>query len=177
MTNKSLVLSCLLCHPSKSCPCPRSLSPLCLWPCCPTGAPGEMVFCATSSPCFIGILICPAVALFAPCSELCAAAWQLCQAGSCWAGAREHLSSDRSCWASSASRGCSLPCPPRVLVPPAACVHKDDLSLCEQQSSQLSQECDPGCCAAGSSHGLGPCQPAAASPKPGTLGGSVPSRL
>lgn len=93
------------------------------------------------------------------------------RAGSCWAGAREHLSSDRGCCASSASRGCSFPCPPRAVVPPAACVHKDDLSLCEQQSSQLSQECDPGCCAAGNSHSLGPCQPAAASPKPGNLGG------
>jgi len=70
----------------------------------------------------------------------------------------------------SASWGCSLPCPAQAVVPAAACTHKGDLSLGEQQSSQLSQECDPGHHAAGNGHGLGPCQPAAA---PTQGGGAV----
>lgn len=70
--------------------------------------------------------------------------------------------SGRCCWAPSLPACWGCPCPAWVVVLAAACLHKGDLFLCEQQSSQLSQECDPGCHAAGKGHGLGPCQPAAA---------------
>lgn len=116
-----------------------------------------------------------AVALFAPCLGLCAAAPPWLRQGWILLGWSQ---GEAQLWQEllgflSASRDCSFLCPAQAVVPAAACAHKGDLSLCEQQSSQLSQECDPGCHAAGNGHGLGPCQPAAAPhPQLGDLGGA-----
>lgn len=175
MTNKSLALSWLLSCPSKTCPRPRSSQHLCgLGPAVLQVVMEKWCVSATSSHRLLGF---PSSVLQWPCLPPAQGCVWLpllgcARAASCWDGAREKLSSGRSCWASSLPPwGCSFPCPARAVVPAAACVHKGDLSLCEQQSSQLSQECDPGCCAAGNGHGLGPCQPAAAPPAQGVWGG------
>lgn len=115
-----------------------------------------------------------AVALFAPCLGLRAAAapW-LCQGWILlgWSQGEAQLWQELLGFLS-ASWDCSFLCLAQAVVPAAACAHKGDLSLCEQQSSQLSQECDPGCHAAANGHGLGPCQPAAAPhPRAGGSGG------
>ena len=99
-------------------------------------------------------IFCHAVALFAPSSGLSAAAlpW-LCHGWILlgWSQGEAQLWLELLGFLST-SRGCSFPCPTQAVVLAAACMHKGDLSLNEQQSSQLSQECDPGCCAAGNGH-------------------------
>ena len=106
MTNKSLTLSWLLSCPGESCPrLPRHLCGL--GPAVLQVVTEKWCVSASSLPCLLGF---PSAVVLWPCVPPARVCVQLpllgcARAGSCWAGAREKLSSGRSCGASSLPPG------------------------------------------------------------------------